>query len=435
MLKEFISLVLEAQRGIMYPPARINAKTQSEVSQEQTNDKTFLSPEEVAQEISELQGDDIFINFASSYKDHPVPSVDINSYARYATPHGVYTYLFNERNMRDLFLNQRIGRVRDFMNRDYFHIIKLNTEKSPTLNSDKTSDFYALRNLDKDILNSPHANTLSKEILEKDYNTRVFPKYKSDIKEMLRVSLLSLPEKRSINPIKRGITVQNYLSNIYRSSYTFKSSVIAKNIFYAYDSLCRSNDDNITFEEFIESITIFLISHLDNLYLSKRSRKYNPNYTKGSTDNSKYFLYNIYQVADILSYITPNPKQGSGRHNDSARMSMLLHAIGIDAIVDKGSSTLHSKQPEQAVFIGWGPHVPYENLGTYQNIFANCTPEELKNLYYNFIIWSKLIYNNSICPIDAVYDINEEQVCQFIKSVVMPIDLLDFHTFFSEKET
>lgn len=384
MLRKYISLVLEAQRGIMYPPDRINAATQSQISQEQTNDKTNLSPEEVAHEISSLWGDNTFISFARGYKDHPIPSVDINSYARYATPHGIYTYLFNKKNMTDLFLNQRIGRVSDFMDRPYFHIISLKSTHNAEINRDKTSNYYGLKSLPEDIISSPYADHLSSEILKKDYDLRVFPKYKNDIKEMLRTSLLSQPVSRSRQPIKRGITSKNYLSELYRTGFSFKNGSIGRAIFYAYDSLCRTTD-SIPFDDFIENVTNFLIQHSENIFSSNRSKYYKSDFIKKDINNSKYFLYNIYNIADILSYITPNPKQGSGRSNDSSRMSIILHSIGIDAIIDKGSKTLHSKQPEQAALIGWGPHVPYENLGTYSNIFLNCSAEELENLYNMYI--------------------------------------------------
>lgn len=385
MLKEYITLILEgSQRGIMHHPHRIGASLQSQLSTPQKNDKTNLSPDEVAQEISDLWGDNTFISFVSGYKDHPVPSVDINSYARYATPHGVYTYLFNQKNITDLFMNQRIGRVSDFMDRPYFHIISLNTIDKAEINRDKSSNYYALKSLPEDVINSPHAEHLSNIILQKDYDKRVFPKYKENIREMIRICLRSQPARKPGSPIDSSITAENYLSGLYKAGFTFRNSIIGRSIFLAYDAVCRSTD-LVPIDEFIENVTNFLIKHSENVFASKRSKFFNPNYIKGDVNNTKYFLYNIYKIADILSYITPNPKKGSGRSNDSSRMSLILQSIGIDAIIDKGSKTLHSKQPEQAALIGWGPYVPYENLGTYQNIFANCSPEELEDLYNTYV--------------------------------------------------
>ena len=95
MLKDYIKLILEAQRGIMYPPNRIDSKLQSQLSTPQSNDKTDLSPEEIVKDLSDKFGANYYISFVKGYKGQ-VPDVSINPFSMYATPHGIYTYLLTK---------------------------------------------------------------------------------------------------------------------------------------------------------------------------------------------------------------------------------------------------------------------------------------------------------------------------------------------------
>jgi hypothetical protein len=360
MLKQYISLILEAQRGIMYPPSRINAKLQSELSSSQANDKTHLSPEETVSDLSDKFGSNYYISFVRGYNGQ-VPDVSINPFSRFATPHGIYTYLLTKENLTDLFLRQRLDYVDFAMNRPYFHIIQIDSPNTSVLTRSGSSNKYAT-NPDK---------------------------YYEDIQEMVRVSLMSLPgiasyitNKLNRLPSKtrslyRTINSKNYISILYKAGY--KPSHVATAIEAAYKKLCIDTNE-VTFNEFTTSVSSFLASKVNQYYTSRRSSDYNPD----AKNNKMFYLKNIYKIAEILSYITPSPKKGSGRSNDPSRRSLLLHSIGIDAIVDAGSGTIHDMQPEQAVAIDFGPHSSVKNLGTYNNIFHNLNKQELEDLYINY---------------------------------------------------
>ena len=360
MLKEYISLILEAQRGIMYPPSRINSKLQSELSSSQENDKTSLTPEETVQDLSDKFGSNYYISFVRGYNGQ-VPAAGINPFSRFATPHGVYTYLLTRKNLTDLFLKQRLNYVDFAMNRPYFHIIQIDSPNTSVLTKTGSSNKYAT-NPDQ---------------------------YYEDIQEMVRVSLMSLPGIASYitNKINRlpsktrslynTINSKNYISILYRTGH--RPSHIATAIEAAYKKLCVDTNE-LTFNEFTTGVSSFLASKVNQYYTTRRSSDYNP----GAKNNKMFYLKNIYKIAEILSYITPNPKKGSGRSNDPTRRSLLLHSIGIDAIVDAGSGTIHDMQPEQAVAIDFGPHSTIKNLGTYNNIFYKLNKKELENLFINY---------------------------------------------------
>jgi hypothetical protein len=357
MLKEYISLIVEAQRGILYPPSRINSKLQSELSSSQENDKTSLTPEETVKDLSDKFGSNYYISFVRGYNGQ-VPAIGINPFSRFATPHGIYTYLLTRKNLTDLFLNQRLNYVDFAMDRPYFHIIQIDSPNMSVLTKNGSSNKYAINS----------------------------DKYFEDIQEMVRVSLMSLPgiasyitNKLNRLPIKtrslyNTINSKNYISILYKSGH--KSSHIATAIEAAYKKLCIDTKE-ITFNEFTTGVSSFLASKVNQYYTSRRSSDYNP----GAKNNKMFYLKNIYKIAEILSYITPNPKKGSGRSNDPVRRSLLLHSIGIDSIVDAGSGTIHDMQPEQAVSIDFGPHSTIKNLGTYNNIFHQLSSEKLKELY------------------------------------------------------
>ena len=360
MLKDYIKLILEAQRGIMYPPSRIDSKLQSQLSTPQSNDKTDLSPEEIVKDLTDKFGANYYISFVKGH-DGQVPDVSINPFSMYATPHGIYTYLLTKKNLTDLFLKQRLGYVDFAMDRPYFHIVQIDSPNKAVLNPDKTSNKYA-----------------------NDTN-----QYFEDIQEMVRVSLMSLPDRASYitNKLNRlpynvkskynKINTSNYISILYRSGH--RPSHIATVIEAAYKKLCIDTKE-LSFREFTTSIADFLSKKVNQYYTSRRSTDYNPK----AKDNKMFYLKNIYRIAEILSYVTPNPKKTTGRRNDPVRRSLLLHSIGIDSITDTGSGTIHNKQLEQAFAINFGPHSSVKNLGTYNNIFAQLSKKELEELFIEY---------------------------------------------------
>jgi len=365
MLKEYVRLILEAsQRGILYPPNRINSELQSQISTPQKNDKTHLTPEETVKDLSDKFGSNYYISFVRGYKGQ-VPDLSVNPFSRFATPHGIYTYLLTKTNLDDLFLRQRLNYSDFAMDRPYFHIIQIDSPNKAVLSPDSTSNKYANDNL--------------------GYNSQ----YYSDIQEMVRVALMSLPGTASyitkkVNSLPsnirkeyQNINKSNYIKILYKSGH--RSSHIATAIEAAYKKLCIDTKE-LTFNEFTTNIAKFLASKIKQYYTSRRSIDYNPS----AANNKMYFLKNIYKISEILSYITPNPKQGSGRKNDPVRRSLLLQSIGIDALIDTGSSTIHHEQPEQALSVEFGPHSTIKNLGTYNNIFYQLSPEELEELYTEF---------------------------------------------------
>ena len=360
-INDYIKLFLET-RAYMQQPHKIGAELQNKLSPKLRNDKTNLSPEEVVKDLNDKFGDDIVISFVRGYKGK-VPSIEINPYARFATPHGIYSYLLTKENLSDLFLRGHVKGVDFAMDRPYFHIMKITTQNKAYIMPDGTSNVY--NNNDK-------------------------RKFMHDVQEMVRTALISqVTSRRSPD---RKINAKNYTSTLYRVGHS--SSRVARAIHKAYDAVCLKAPEGkkVDLNKFTENVAIFLDFLIDKKvkHTVERKSRYHKDYKSSKVILDKkpgHLFLKLYKIADILSYITPNPKQGSGRHNDPSRLSLLLRNVNIEAIIDKGFGLLHHLQPSQAVAINYGggskdnQFSSVENLGTYRNIFKYCSDEELEELF------------------------------------------------------
>ena len=154
--------------------------------------------------------------------------------------------------------------------------------------------------------------------------------------------------------IHRKINAKNYTSTLYRAGHS--SSRVARAIHKAYDAVCLKapEESKVDLNKFTENVAIFLDFLIDKRAKSTLERKsrYHKDYKTSKVILEKkpgHLFLKLYKIADVLSYITPNPKQGAGRHNDPSRLSLLLRNVNIEAIIDKGFGLLHHLQPSQAV--------------------------------------------------------------------------------------
>ena len=123
-LKKYIELFIEGTRIINEPPSKITSKYQSKISPELENNKTHLTSEEVISDLENKFGEDYMITFVKKYDDE-IPRLGINPKAAYATPHGIYSYIFNKENFTKLMFKKRLDRSGFAINRPYFHIFRI----------------------------------------------------------------------------------------------------------------------------------------------------------------------------------------------------------------------------------------------------------------------------------------------------------------------
>jgi len=353
-IKQYIKLLSESTKAIMMEPHKIGSRLQSKISPTLRNDKTNLTPEKTIQDLHDKFGKDYMITFIDKYDDD-IPGLSINPKAGFATPHGTYSYHFNKENFSKMLLSQRIRGVDFATNRPYFHIFKITTKDKIHINSDGTSSKY-------------------------ENNEQ---QYMNDLKEAVRVCLMSLPEDKSNVPNRDFINKNNYMSILNKDMFK-RAKTVARLIYNCYDAVCLKAPDSqkVDKREFFNNIA----DYLDRLTSQNR-------YIRGSENIKRkdpgYLFLKLYSAIYYLSYITPKPKRGVGKSNDPSRFALILQSIGIKSIVDDGYGLIHHKQPSQALTINYGGKKAdpdeqfsnYELLGTYNNIFQQLSEQELEDLF------------------------------------------------------
>ena len=353
-IKQYIKLLSESTKAIMMEPHKIGAGLQSKISPTLRNNKTNLSPEETVKDLHNKFGRDCMITFVDKY-DQDVPGLSINPKAGFATPHGTYSYLFSKENFSKMLLSQRIEGVYFATSRPYFHVFRITTRDKVHVNADGTSLKY-----------------------ENDEQ-----QYISDLREAVRISLMSLPEDKSSKPNRDFINKNNYMSILNKDMFKRARSV-ARLIYNCYDAVCLKAPDSqkVDKREFFNNIA----DYLDRLTSQNR-------YVRGIENIRRkapgYLFLKLYSAVYYLSYITPKPKKGAGKSNDPSRFALILQSIGIKSIIDDGYGLIHHKQPSQALTINYGGKKQdpdeefsnYELLGTYNNIFLQLPAHKLEELY------------------------------------------------------
>ena len=359
-IRQYIKLLSESTKAIMMEPYKIGAGLQSKISPILKNDKTSLTPEETIKDLHDKFGEDCMITFVDKY-DQDVPGLGINPKAGFATPHGTYSYHFNKENFSKMLLSQKIRGVDFATNRPYFHIFRITTLDKVHINADGTSSKYE-NNEDQ---------------------------YIKDLREAVRISLMSLPEDKSTVPNRDFINKNNYMSILNKDMFK-RAKTVARLIYNCYDAVCLKAPDSqkVDKREFFNNIA----DYLDRLTSQNR-------YVRGSENIKRkapgYLFLKLYSAIYYLSYITPKPKRGAGKSNDPSRFALILQSVGIKSIIDSGYGLIHHKQPSQAFTINYGGKKAdpdeqfsnYELLGTYSNIFHQLSANDLEDLYLEHAIY------------------------------------------------
>lgn len=365
MLKSYIKLFLESNRSSQFSPKELTADLLNKVSPSTFVDKTNFTPQQVVDDLEGNFGEDYMISFVKTYKDAKGKSkinLEVNPEMNYATPHGIYTYLLTKEVLDELFLNKTIDGQKFAIRRPYFHIIKVTSPGKVYLDPNKGASKYA----DNNFLN-----------------------YKRDVITAIKYILRSLPGNPNGSPVDPTINKDNYKD--YLDVHYRRTKIVGVRIFKAWDAVVLKGKGNnkVDFEEFCNEVFLFLDklseSNLNFRFLKSINRK-----------QRGYLFYKLYFIIYCLSYITPNAKRGAGKSNDAVRFAGMLNSIGIDSIIDKGTSSIHPKQPNQAVIMSTGGRggemldlgiedaaefSSYEHIGTYRNIFVECSRDELLELY------------------------------------------------------
>ena len=351
-----------SESAIPYSAEDIDAKLQHKLSPKISKDMTSLSDEDVLKVLMQNIDERTCISFVNVY-DESIPSFNINPYAKYNTPHGNYAYPLTLKNLRDIISIKKVKGTNFAINRPYFLLFKINSPNTLVLDKEGKSNYKSLRSARKAMAKS---RTIT---LDQDINTiiRTFIYYvRTKTKE-----LPSMPEWS-----KRNTSNFNYeLPQYHSSAEDCLESLINKDI--TIDAF--SSRFGTVIRNFVEinlSNKRKVPSSIENKFFNKTfellkeylvelsESEINKFYKGEDTDD----FHKVYFICWLLSQVgeVSNRKKSNG-----PILTLLLRSIGLDAIIDQGSSTLHSAEPEQAVSLSFGNvHAKdIEFLGTFNNIF------------------------------------------------------------------
>ena len=299
----------------------------------------------VIKDLAKNVGPNTFIRFEDQWDTSIIPPLAVSPIVKWETPHGIYGYPLEEKNLESLILKGKPTRAAYATQFDFFHVYKINSPKAVTTFID---DF------ESKAINTKYT---SRENVIKD------------IAECIRLTASLLKTKN-----KPVIASESDIDNFEKTlNSTFKS------IEYFFTTIFMYNDFHLEAENTTQTIIAKYKTEIAEKAFEIYSKK-NPKIASKKHTVQFYYLKLvkslIEQIANTVS-LTNKSKRGQ-------YYSLLLKSIGIDAIIDKGTKTIHHNEPRQSVSTDFsGKNI--EVIGTYKNVFANLSSSEKESLY-NFLV-------------------------------------------------
>ena len=384
LLEKYIKAFLKeaASSAIMSPASEITGKTQHQKSASYNINMTELNSEETLLKVLENVGNNCFISFVEKY-DEKIPRLEVSPDVSYDTPHGNYAYPLNINSLKDIVEQGRIGGARFALDRPYFHMFK----KSDSLNfieiQPSGNNNYG-GNLEKDLKTIVHTSVIyhTAHLLEREKNT------------LTKQNLKDTDPNIKLEEIKKKLKKRLMISNLthpdpFNEEFLFLTKLLAKSVKY--------NNNRIPSDILIESV-----DHLTKLSKMESFSQRNM-FFKTRTKKVKSDFHILYFVCYMLSNIIsdnenlPNFEANDSKDDDlfgdqqldkilnnaldnttGPIFTMLLNSIDIDFINDKGSGTIHSNEPIQAVYLNSSKKENVVLVGTFNNIFKT---KDINNIY------------------------------------------------------
>lgn len=312
----------------------------------QSNDRTDLSFEDFVREVvlavskSREMNKKLFVSFVEEYEDDKTPELGVSPYVTYRTPHGVYGYPLDNKNVYRLLTTGSPTGADFAVERDYIHLYTISDIDMITIDpSKKKPTDYDNRKFDRDI------DTMTKMIVR---------------------FLLRIIDNDVFNE-ETAFEAENPSGGLKK---LIDSGLVD------YDSL-SSNDEEEVYYLFTSFVYyLYRIENASESEIVKKLKEAAVNLS--NTDNNMFAseavndnFYNLYFIARLYANL-PELADGKGYNlaHPGSIYSLLLNGIGINAIDDsKGSSTIHSNEPSQAVAIDVskisGENRGYNLIGTY----------------------------------------------------------------------
>jgi len=344
-IKEFLK---EATSSIIHAPSEFKASTQSYYAASYEKDMTDLSKEDTLLTILRNIGTNCFISFVDKY-DENVPRLEVSPVISYNTPHGNYGYPLTVNNFKTLFEEGLISNTNFAMDRPYFHLYKASsTANILNINADNTTNYKG--NIIKDLKTIVHTAT-------------VFALSKAEEESLFKMKI----DNPQIAEKLKGQAFETIRANESKDlSEGFDSMIMM------LTNICRATNG------VVPSQTLNLVvNYITKKVIEESKTSLNTFYNRNP--RKKINFHTLYYACWRLSGMISS-KDSDGKERSGSIFTMLLNSIDIDFIHDKGSKTLHSAEPTQAVYLNSSKKENVFLIGTFKNIFKeknNITAESI----------------------------------------------------------
>ena len=349
-----------------YPGKYISAKTQHKLSPNISKDMTSLSDEDVLKTLMKNIDERTCISFVNEY-DQNIPSFNINPRAGYETPHGNYAYPLTLENLREIIASKKVKGASFAIDRPYFLLFKINSPNALIINKDGETNYKSIRSarrsmsrgktitLDQDI------NTIIRNFIYyvrtlsvTNPNSQEWSSLDTDIYYRQQPFAYTKLEDKLEELLNKDMTITNFTNRFGTGLRNF----LTQNTALAYRNKVSSDIEKHFFNETFSLLKEFLVE----LSESEVNKFY-----KGEEETEDF--HKVYFICWLLSQVG---KVSNRKKSNGPILTLLLRSIGLDAIIDQGSSTLHHAEPEQTVSLSFG-NIKATNidfLGTFNNIFS-----------------------------------------------------------------
>tara|TARA_B000000557_G_scaffold71501_1_gene56473 strand:- start:1390 stop:3477 length:2088 start_codon:yes stop_codon:yes gene_type:complete len=296
----------------------------------------------VVKDLARNVGPNTFIRFEEQWDTDIIPPLAVSPIVKWETPHGIYGYPLEEKNLERLILKSKPTNAAFATQFGFFHVYKIDSPKTVTT---------FLQNFEDKAINTKYN---SKQNVVKD------------IEECVRLTSTLFRENNKNIMIADEKVIKDF-EEVASSSNT-SLNVFLTNVF-------SFKDFYINLEKTSQPIISEYKSEIAEIIFDIYTKR-NPIKTSSKLSIEFYYLRLVkFVIEQIASIIAEKNKTKRGQY-----YSLLLKAVGIDAIIDKGTETIHVNEPIQSVSTDFSGR-SIKVIGTYKNIFSNLSKGEKESLY------------------------------------------------------
>ena len=387
LLQKYVRAFLReaASTAISDRASDLTGKSHHQSAASYSNDMTEIDNQETLLKVLENVGNNCFISFVDKY-DEKIPRLEISPKVSYDTPHGNYAYPLNVKSLKDIIERGRIGGATFALNRPYFHMFKKsNSLNSIEIQSDGSNNYRG--NYNKDLRTIVHTAVMFNAARNLERNPMKYAAPSDSDEEENRLINFGWTKRR----IKRKISANTRTSEMNNKSFYKILNSLSEQLCY----LVNLNDKKYP-REVVELIVDFLVNTLKIKINSFQNKffvrikgkrkllsKFHGLYyacfmlAKGMSDDVDIFEDDDGNAFDVDKINNPQ----ENRVRQGSIFTMLLNSIDIDFINDKGSSTLHSSEPVQAVYLNSSKKESVVLVGTFNNIFNTKKINSIDDLF------------------------------------------------------